>query len=217
MYDYTHLIQLCRQREQEEFETGFEPGREILSRVNKKLERNFWPKFQELGWQFSKKLKLVTTIEEFDAYQHEFVQTIRDEIHSRNGTVISYGEAQKPVNVFLKEYVEKSNLLDISIVKRLSPFLHVTLDSVIILYFQSFFREDYLRYIAPLNNYCGQIETEKIVSFHKKDISESSLAQLMFFNREVYNAWQSWFRLICPERPVLLDAVWAISRRTLLY
>ncbi len=217
MYDYTHLIQICREREQEEFETGFEPGREVLSRLTKKLERDFLPKFQELGWQFSQKLKPVTSMEEFDAYHHEFVQALRAEVQSRNGTMMSYGEAQKPVNIFLKEYVENSNILDINRVKCLRPFLHVTIDSVIILYFQSFFREDYLNFIAPLSDFGGQIDTDKLLSFHKKDISESHLTQLMFFNREVYVAWQNWFRRVCPERPVLLDAVWSIARRTLLY
>jgi hypothetical protein len=216
MYDYAHLIQTCREREQEEVKTGFELGTEVFSRLSKKMERDFLPKFQEMAWQFSKKLKPVTTIAEFDTYHHNFVVAVRNDMRSRSGTMLSYGEAQKPVNVFLKEYLEKSAILDAATIKRLSPYLHVTMDGVIILYLQSFFREDYLHYVAPANEGCGHIYTEKLLSFHKKDISESHLTQLMFFNREVYTAWQGWFRRICPNRPVLLDAVWSIARRTLL-
>jgi hypothetical protein len=38
----------------------------------------------------------------------------------------------------------------------------------------------------------------------------------MFINHDVYIAWQSWFRSISPNRPVLLDTVWSIARRALL-
>lgn len=216
MYNYTQLIESCREREREEKARGIEIGPIVLSRLEKRLERNFFSKFQELGWSFSKRLKSVGCQSEFDSFHHSFVQSFRQEIRGRSGTQISYGEAQKPVNIFLKEYVEKSGLLDKSRVELLSPLLHVTLDGVMILYLESFFRDDYQSFIAPVDAACGHIETEKLTSFHKKDISESHLTQLMFFNYEVYAAWQAWFRRIFPERPVLLDAVWSIARNTLL-
>jgi len=82
---------------------------------------------------------------------------------------------------------------------------------------QSFFREDYDAFISPVSKFCGNIEIYDINQYRNKDISESLQKQLMFFNYEVYNAWQAWFRSIAPTRPVLLDTVWSIARRTLLY
>ena len=84
------------------------------------------------------------------------------------------------------------------------------------MYMQSFFREDYNTFIAPVSRVCGLIDTFDITQYRNKDISDSLQTQLMFINHEIYSAWQLWFRNISPARPVLLDTVWSIARRTLL-
>jgi hypothetical protein len=216
MNHYDTLIQKCLEREKEEDKKNSDIGKVILSRLEKRLERQFFPKFQDLGYKFALRLKSVNSREEFDLLHRSFIQTFRQEIKTRDGTIVSYGEAQKPVNIFFKEYVEKSKLLDEALVDRLSPMLHVTLDGITILYMQSFFREDYNTFVAPLSKVCGLIDTFDVTQYRNKDISESLQTQLMFFNHDIYIAWQSWFRSIAPERPVLLDAVWSIARRTLL-
>jgi hypothetical protein len=215
MYDYLSLIQQCQAREQVEKTRGIETGSIVLSRLSSRLEKDFYPKYQDLAWQFSRRLRPVSTIAEFDDFHRSFVQTFRETVKSRSGTTISYGEAQQPVNVFLKEYVEKSEILNEATSSRIKPFLHVTLDGVIIYYLQCFFREDYLEYIAPLDNACGYLGTGQITSFQNKDLSQSQLNQMMFFDYKVYYAWQSWFRRIFPGRPVLLDSIWSIARQTL--
>jgi 3-oxoacyl-ACP reductase-like protein len=106
--------------------------------------------------------------------------------------------------------------MDADLSRLLSPWLHVTLDGIIIMYMQSFFREDYNTFIAPLNKLCGQIDIYDVTQYRARDISESLQTQLMFINHEVYSAWQSWFRSISPNRPVLLDSVWSIARQTWL-
>ena len=216
MNHYQTLLQKCVERETEETKKASEIGSVILSRLEKRLERQFFPKFQELSYRFALKLKSVGSREEFDLFHRSYVQAFRQEIKTRGGTIVSYGEAQKPVNIFLKEYVEKSQLLDTALADRLSPLLHVTLDGVIIMYMQSFFREDYNVFIAPVSKICGLIDTFDVTQYRNKDISESLQNQLMFINHEVYTAWQSWFRSISPGRPVLLDTVWSIARKTLL-
>ena len=216
MNHYDTLIQKCLEREKEETKKGVEIGSVILSRLEKRLERQFFPKFQELSFRFALKLKSVSSREEFDLFHRSYIQAFRQEIKTRGGTIVSYGEAQKPVNIFLKEYVEKSKLLDAALTDRLSPLLHVTLDGIIIMYMQSFFREDYNAFIAPVSRGCGLIDTFDITQYRNKDISESLQNQLMFINHEIYSAWQSWFRSISPGRPVLLDTVWSIARKTLL-
>jgi hypothetical protein len=216
MNQYDTLIQKCLEREKEETKKGNKIGSVILSRLEKRLERQFFPKFQELSFIFALKLKSVSSREEFDLFHRSFIQAFRQDIKTRGGTIVSYGEAQKPVNIFLKEYVERSKLLDAALVDRLSPMLHVTLDGIIIMYMQSFFREDYNSFIAPVSQVCGLIDIYDITQYRNKDISESLQNQFMFINHEVYTAWQSWFRSILPERPVLLDTVWSIARKTLL-
>lgn len=216
MNHYEALIQKCLEREKEETKKGTQVGSVILSRLEKRLERQFFPKFQEMSFRFALKLKSVTSREEFDLFHHSYIQAFRQEIKTRAGTIVSYGEAQKPVNIFLKEYVEKSKLLDAALSVRLSPLLHVTLDGIIIMYMQSFFREDYNAFIAPVSKRCGLIDTFDITQYRNKDISQSLQNQLMFINHEVYTAWQSWFRSISPGRPALLDTIWSIARKTLL-
>jgi len=216
MNHYETLLQKCLEREKEETKKGVEIGSVILSRLEKRLERQFFPKFQELSFRFALKLKSVNSREEFDLFHRSYIQAFRQDIKTRGGTVVSYGEAQKPVNIFLKEYVEKSKLLDVALAERLRPLLHVTLDGIIIMYMQSFFREDYNAFIASVIKVCGLIDLYDVTQYRNKDISESLQAQLMFINHEVYTAWQSWFRSISPERPVLLDTVWSIARKALL-
>jgi hypothetical protein len=216
MNQYDTLIRKCLERETEERESGAEIGPIILSRLGKRLERNFFAKFQEISYPFALKLKSVNSHEEFDAFHRAFIQAFRQEVKTRGGTIVSYGEAQKPINIFLKEYVEKSQLLDAQLSARLSPLLHVTLDGVVIMYMHSFFREDYTNFISPVSQTCGLIDTLRVPQFRSRDLSESLQQQVMFINREIYTAWQEWFRRISPTRPVLLDAIWSIARQTLL-
>ena len=216
MNHYEILIGKCIERENEEQKRDVPIGNVILSRLEKRLEQNFFPKFQDLGFRFALKLKSVGSREEFDTFHRLFMQAFRQEIKTRADTVVSYGEAQKPVNIFLKEYVEKSRLLDESLSARLSPLLHVTLDGIVIMYMQSFFREEYTSFVAPAATACGMIDIHDYTQYRNRDISQSLQNQMMFFNHDVYSAWQAWFRSISPERPVLLDAVWSIARRTLL-
>ncbi len=213
MCDYENLIRCCRERENEEKRRGFEAGPILLSRLSRLMERNFLPKLQELAWQYSQEFRPVSSLEEFDACHHRFVQSFLQQVKSRSGGSVSYGEAQQAVNVFLKEYVESSQILPADESCRLSPFLHVTLDGVVILYLQSFFRDDYLHYVAPTITGGDRFPEP---SFHMKDVNENSLRRLLAFDCGQYSAWQAWFRSIAPERPVLLDAVWSLARLKLM-
>ncbi|MCL2150554.1 MAG: hypothetical protein FWH51_06500 [Dehalococcoidia bacterium] len=215
MYDYSSLIRSCHDREEEEAVQDIDTGALILGRLSGKLERDFFPKFQELGWQFSRRLRSINTADEFDTHHHEFVTAFRDTIKTRHGTIISYGEAQQPINIFLKDYVDNIHLLGSSEAARLRQCLHVTMDGVMIYYLQSFFYEDYLRHIAPHNDACGYFDNGRAAHFHHQDLSQSQLTQLLFIGRDNYYAWQNWFRLIYPNRPSLLDAIWSIARQTL--
>jgi len=215
MYDYSSLIRSCHDRENEEVTQNIDTGAMMLKRLSGRLERDFFPKFQDLGWQFSRHLRSLNTMAEFDAFHHEFVTAFRDTIKGRHGTIISYGEAQQPINVFLKDYIENIHVLGASEAVRLRQYLHVTMDGVMIYYLQSFFYEDYMQHIAPHNDSCGYFDSHRVPPFYRQDISQSQLTQLLFIGRDTYYAWQTWFRQINPSRPSLLDTIWSISRKTL--
>jgi len=215
MYDYSSLIRSCHDREDEEISHKIDTGAMMLQRLSSRLERDFFSKFQDLGWQFSRHLRSLNSIAEFDSFHHEFVTAFRDTIRTRQGTIISYGEAQQPINVFLKDYVEDIHILGASEAARLRQFLHVTIDGVMIYYLQSFFYEDYLQHIAPHNDACGYFDSRRVAPFHRQDLSQSQLTQLLFISRDTYYAWQTWFRQIYPNRPSLLDTIWSIARKTL--
>ncbi len=215
MYDYSSLIDSCHAREEEELAQGIDPGAMMLGRLASRLEKNFFPKFQDLGWQFSRHLRLINTVAQFDDFHHQFVTAFRNTIKTRSGTVASYGEAQQPVNVFLRDYVDNIHLLKSSEAALLRPWLHVTLDGVMIYYMQSFFRDDYRQHIEPHNDACGYIDVGRLTSFHRQDISPSQLTEMLFIGRDTYCAWQRWFRQIYPGRPTLLDAIWSLARQTL--
>ena len=215
MYDYSFLVRRCRDREEEETAQDIDTGAMMLKDLSARLERGFFPKFQELGWQFSRRLRSLNTIAEFDSYHHEFVTAFRETVRTRHGTIISYGEAQQPINIFLKDYIENILLLNADEAARLRPYIHVTIDGVMIYYFQSFFYEDYLRHVAPHNGIGGYLDSNRTAPFHRQDLSKSQLTQLLFISRDTYYAWQSWFRQIHPDRPSLLDTTWSIARQTL--
>ena len=215
MYDYSSLIRSCHDREQQETSREIDTGAMMLKRLSSRLERDFFPKFQELGWQYSRPLRSIESADEFDTHHHAFVTAFRETIKARNGTVISYGEAQQPINIFLRDYVDNIHLLGTSEANRLRQYLHVTMDGVMIYYLQSFFNEDHMRYIAPHNDACGYFDSGHPTPFYRQDLSQSQLTQLLFIGRETYYAWQNWFRQIYPNRPSLLDAIWSIARQTL--
>ncbi len=56
---------------------------------------------------------------------------------------MSYGQAQKPVNVFLKVYVDWAKLPDRKTAIRLAKYLHVPLDSVVMGRVRREHRDDY--------------------------------------------------------------------------
>jgi len=148
---------------------------------------------------------------EFDGFHEQFVEAVHSRIRDKEGGPLSYGEAQKSINVFLKTYVDRSSLPDIETAKRLRPFLHVPLDSVMIGHFRKNFKSDYAKYISPAHNKENEVYKAKTPTFTGK-IPDATLSKLAYIFRDVYIAWQKWFRDIYPEKPVLLDTIWALER-----
>jgi len=204
MEDYSNIIEICKNNEEEAIIKGAAMGAIILSRMGPIYEKGSVRKFPNLALRFCKELGSLSTIDDFDRFHERFVEYVQNGIKRKDGGQLSYGEAQKSVNVFLKTYVDRGSLPDAVTSKRIRPFLHVPLDSVMIKHFKKNFRLDYERYILP--------EHRKINEQLKVKIPDTVLSKLQYIFQEVYLAWQKWFRDIYPEKPVLLDTIWALER-----
>lgn len=118
----------------------------------------------------------------------KFVKEVITEIQvTSRGKSISYGQAQKPVNVFLKVYVDWANLPNNETSAKLRPDLYVPLDDVVIKYTKKYFPQYYRK-------------------FNLRRVSLSKI------DKAKYYSWQRCFREICPEKPLIIDVFWAYKR-----
>ena len=161
--------------------------------------------------EFSKLLPDIITIQEFDNFHEQFIAGVYNKIKDQEGKPLSYGESQKSINVFLKTYVYRSNLPNFETTKRLRPFLHVPLDSIMIGHFQKNYQSDYAKYISPAHNKINEEFKASHLSFSGK-IPDAELSKLAFIFKDTYWAWQTWFRDIYPQEPIILDTIWALER-----
>jgi hypothetical protein len=151
--------------------------------IGRVLRRGGRDQFVEIAWEMVQGIEEVHTKAEFDNWHNMFVENVRHKIGTTShGKPISYGQAQKPVNVFLKCYTDWSNLPNPKIATILRPFLHVPLDRVVMKRVKALFRE------------------------HCKHLRVDSLSRI---DKSKYYSWQECFRKICPEKPLLLDVLWA--------
>lgn len=211
LMDYDGLIQHLRDSEVEVVVKELAMAEIMLARMVPRFEKNCISKFQSLAWEYSKKLVNIASVGDFDMFHKEFVTAFREQIKSENGDSASYGEAQKPINLFLKSYVDRFAIPGEITARILRPFLHVPLDKVVTSYFRSHFREDHNRFIAPVHREINQLVKAKNPGLSAR-IPDSFLSQLKYIEEDEYSAWQNWFRQIYPERPVLLDNVWFFER-----
>jgi len=134
---------------------------------------------------------------------------------------LSYGQAQKPLNVFLKVYIDFAKQPDRELAEKLAPFLHVPLDSVVMEFFAREFPVDYRTRIGQLREQKRQRLSE-LVAQHLGSTSgargiarqlQGSEFSLTSIDKEVYIAWQQFLRTLYPVKPVFLDVIWVLERR----
>ena len=144
--------------------------------------------FIRISWDMLLKLHVIQSRDEFDKWHDQFVEKTRSTIGTTSrGGKISYGQAQKPVNVFLKVYVDWAGLPKPEIAVRLRPYLHVPLDSVVMKYIRRHFPQLYQKF----------------------NLRITSLSEM---GREQYYSWQKCFRELNPKKPLIVDVFWAIKR-----
>lgn len=155
--------------------------------------------FKKVAVRKIKQLKTIKTQSEFDKFHNIFVQDVMKKIRRTSRRVkISYGHGQKPINVFLKIYVDWFSYPNRRIAKRIKRFLHVPLDYWVMRYIKRERRKEYDRMVMPV--------------YEDKKISMANLS-LSIINKEIYYAWQKLFRKIYSKKPILLDVIWAKAPR----
>jgi hypothetical protein len=122
----------------------------------------------------------IRTRQDLDAWHDNFAVSVQKKIKTAKELSPSYGQAQKPINVFLKIYVDWASLPDSETAQKLRPHLHVPLDSVVM----------------------GVIEEKSPQFYQKYELETLRLAEI---DRDLYLRWQSCFRRMSPEKPLLLD------------
>ena len=152
--------------------------------IGRVLERRGVNKFVHIAFEAFLEIDNIQTRDEFDSWHERFVEKIRNQIKTASGKEVSYGQAQKPINDFLKVYVDWARLPKIDASTRLCPHLHVPLDKVMMTY----------------------TKLEFLPYYQKYNLIFASLAEI---EKDSYNRWQKCFRELSPKKPLLMDVFWA--------
>jgi hypothetical protein len=156
-------------------------------------------KFKGIAWRG---LRILTRLKDratFDRFHNRLVlRTKRNLKRTGRRRKLSYGQAQKAVNVFLKVYVDWAKLPNRKTATRLGKFLHVPLDSVVMGHVRREYHERHGQIVAP--------------AYRAAEERPSDL-RLVIINRQMYRAWQRLFREIRPRRPIDLDVLWSLAPR----
>jgi len=161
--------------------------------IGRVLEKGGVKVFQEMTIQKVSKLKEINTKKEFDTFHNKWMSEFMNNIKTNKSLKCSYGQSQKAINVFLKLFVDWANLPDDNTAKKILPFLHVPLDSILMKTISKNYVDFYEQEIKPL-------------------LTSNQSFGLSRVNEEIYTKWQNFFREKYPEKPLLFDIVWAINR-----
>ncbi len=151
----------------------------------------------------------------FDTVHTETCERILASFKTNKGKRLSYGQAQKPLNVFLKVYVDWAKLPTHELADVLAPLLHVPLDSLLMGFIKRTYSDEYERRICSIRNLLRDRIAERLQMPGARGAARQLLGAelaLTAVNKEIYLAWQDLLRSIYPGKPVLLDVIWALER-----
>ena len=163
--------------------------------IGRVLESGGVAKFETIARSLVKQLSRITSQSTFDALHQTTTRKLTDTFTTARGKPLSYGQAQKPINVFLKTYVDWAHRPSPQIRRRLLPFLHVPLDKILMKTIKSKFADWYRSEIRPH------------VQVPQRAFSLSTI------DEEMYRRWQDFFRQHYPKKPLIFDIAWALNRK----
>lgn len=159
--------------------------------------------------------------ERFEALHADICGRIIESFQTNRGKTLSYGQAQKPLNVFLKVYVDWAKQPSRELAEKLAPFLHVPLDSLLMKFIKREFPDEYRNRIGRLRSQTREQLAERVAHHLKLTSGARGVARqlqgsefsLTSIDKELYLAWQQLLRSLYPAKPVLLDIIWVLERR----
>jgi hypothetical protein len=155
----------------------------------------------------------------FEAWHADVCSEIIGSFKTAKGEKLSYGQAQKPLNVFLKVYVDFAKLPSRELAEKLVPSLHCPLDKVVMKFVKREFRNLYDERIGLIRRY----KIDRIAERAQEDAGKLSRAvarrivgnelSLVAIDKEMYLEWQALLRSLWPGKPVQFDIIWVLERR----
>jgi hypothetical protein len=183
--------------------------------IGRVLEKGGVDRFADVMVETIPKFYGLVTREHFESVHAGACERILESFKTNRGNSLSYGQAQKPLNVFLKVYVDYAGQPTADLAQKLRPLLHVPLDSLLMEFIAREFQDEYKTRIRPLRErlaewIAGRMErgTPKLVS--RAWGAEFSLTGIVM--KEIYLAWQEMLRVLYPGKPVTLDIIWMLER-----
>lgn len=164
--------------------------------IGRVLKKGGVNKFQRIIMKMLPELSEINSIEQFNKLHHKYVKKVISNIKTSENSKshrASYGQAAKPINVFLKVYVDWSKRPNMAVRKKILPYLHVPLDSILIQSIKENHSQWYECKIKPWT-----------------DKQEYSLSKI---NKRIYYRWQKHFREEYCRKPLIFDVAWALYRK----
>ncbi len=183
--------------------------------IGRVLEKGGVDKFSDLMVKTIPKFYGLPTRERFEKVHAETCDEIRSTFKTSRKESPSYSQAQKPLNVFLKVYVDWAGQPSRDLAESLRPFLHVPLDGLLMEFIAREFPDEYRTRIAPIRERLAEWLSGRLENATPKMIGrawgkEFSLTGIV--TKEIYLSWQDLLRELWPAKPVMLDIIWVLER-----
>lgn len=156
---------------------------------------------------------------EFDRWHANTCDRILKGFKTARAQTLSYGQAQKPVNVFLKVFIDWAKQPCRELAEKLTPWLHVPLDSLVMKFIKREFDADYEQKIGAIRRLQIDRVGERLNRLTKGSSKSAARrlvgaeCSLVGMDKEMYLAWQHLLRNLWPGKPVQLDIIWVLERR----
>lgn len=188
--------------------------------IGRVLQEGGVAQFSDLMYEVISQLYMAQgSREEFDRWHANTCNRILRNFKTARAQTLSYGQAQKPVNVFLKVFIDWAKQPSRDLAEKLTPWLHVPLDSLVMKFIKREFNGDYEQSIGAIRRL--QIERVGERLNQRTQGSSKSVARMLVgaecslvgMDKEMYLAWQHLLRELWPGKPVQLDIIWVLERR----
>jgi hypothetical protein len=189
--------------------------------IGRVLEEGSVGRFSDLMMDIVPRFYGEVSRERFETLHAETCARIIESFKTNRGKALSYGQAQKPLNVFFKVFVDWAKQPDRELAEKLVPLLHVPLDSVLMTFIKREFPDEYQKNIGRLREQKRDRLTQRIALRSEFASNARGLARhvqgrefsLSSIDKELYIVWQLLLRSLYSAKPVLLDIIWVLERR----